>query len=493
MKLHHSAIAATTLSAALALCPQPSQAQELAAAAQPPAAGRSAHFDAVSAHLDLGGVVFGYVDVDGDAERLSGFVQDLLDQLRPMANEGNVPAPLVMLDAKALVSDLGLTGIRAMGLSSYKYGELHRNKYYLHAPGGRTGLLKLAGGKAAPFAAASLAPAGSDLVIEQDIDLKSGFELLQGLVRKIGGPDAALEFSRGTSRPVGEIDLTVAGIFAHLDTKVTLVGRLHPDRLLPLPEKVPFKVPGFDLLISLDRVGPVFEKLVESIPAEQRQQMLSMGDGYQQLAIPVPPEIAEIITPVVRHFTDSGRVILASSPAFLDEAVGGETSLWDDAAFKTAITGLPEEGNGISYLSPRFGEQYLKFYKHMLGTMQKEGAIPLGAAEMMVGLVQQLGLSAEFGQARVVANLADGILIAENTVASAKQNVVSMGAGVAAMMVGWMVPFHMASAREEKMLFEELEARGAASDHSHSGEDVPPRPRFDTPVPKSAPPEPEAP
>src|SRR4051812_18257781 len=51
---------------------------------------RSAHFMAVNQQLELGGTLYGYVDVDGDVLKVAGMINDVVAQ---MAATKGFPAP----------------------------------------------------------------------------------------------------------------------------------------------------------------------------------------------------------------------------------------------------------------------------------------------------------------------------------------------------------------------------------------------------------------
>ena len=55
---------------------------------------------------------------------------------------------------------------------------------------------------------------------------------------------------------------------------------------------------------------------------------------------------------------------------------------------------------------------------------------------MLVGLMQQMGVSPDHSQGGVSVNLPEGILFTQNTVASAKQGVIAAGAGAVAVIAG---------------------------------------------------------
>jgi hypothetical protein len=45
--------------------------------------------------------------------------------------------------------------------------------------------------------------------------------------------------------------LSIAQLFGRLNTRLTIVGRVHPDKPLSIPD-LGFECPSFDLLIALD-------------------------------------------------------------------------------------------------------------------------------------------------------------------------------------------------------------------------------------------------
>lgn len=445
---------AVVAAAAVSILPSCGQPADSGGTTKLDATQRSEHFEAVSAHLDLGGEIYAYVDVDGDAKKIASIIDEFIGQIGKASGE-EMPTVLSSLDMEEVVADMGLSGIAALGMSSYKNGDLYRNNYYLHVPEGREGLLKMAGGESSPFSVRKLAPAGSDLVVEQDLDLKSAFALAETLARKIGGPKAAQQFREATSQPMEGMGITAADIFSHLDTKLIMIGELDSENPMDLPQEVPLKIPGVELLIAIDGIGPIFAKIVDSIPANQRQGLIKEGDGFQDLVAPVPPEISKFMQPLIRHETGSGRILIATSPKYLEKCLSAGSTVWDDEGFQTAMDGLPDEGNGLSFVSAKFVNEYLRIYGDLMKAMGSQGQMPAGFGEMIVGLMQELGLKPDHSQARVIVNLPEGILVSENSGASAKQSIVAAGVGMVAGFAGMTAP--MAYQQQRAMTEEALD------------------------------------
>ncbi len=403
-----------------------------------PEGGGSAHFAAVNGHLDLGGTMYGYMDVDGDVEKLAGMVQGFLDTAKQQAGD-DMPPHLKNLDVAKVLEELGLSGIEAMGASSYKDGTVYHNKAYLHIPGGRKGLLKILGGGAAPFASKALAPADADLAWEMTLDVQAGYEVVSTMVRQVGGPEADGEFQRAVGEMIPQLGLSLNDILTKLNTRVTVIGRLHPDKPLQIPD-APVSIPSFDLLIALDDTGWLFDKIVASIknevPEDQQAQMFASGEGFEKvMGPPMPSPDMVIAQPVIYHDKASKRVLIGSSQAFVDECLAVTSGLLDSDAYEKAAAGLPEEGNAMSYVSARF----VKEYRRLIGEVMKSA--PGGGGPQMAMMMGPLTALLDTvmpdngeGQAGVTVNLPEGIVSMSNTPVSFKESVVLGGAVMAASM-----------------------------------------------------------
>jgi hypothetical protein len=103
-------------------------------------------FEEVADQLDLGGVLFGYVSVDGDLSGLAKFVNSFMSGMKEI--DKGVSAHIPDVDIEALLKISGLDSISALGLSSIQTNQGFRNKVYLHAPKGVRGLLSMFGDEA---------------------------------------------------------------------------------------------------------------------------------------------------------------------------------------------------------------------------------------------------------------------------------------------------------------------------------------------------------
>lgn len=307
---------------------------------------RSPHFDAVTANLQLGGTVYAYVDIDGDPERVASF---LISGLR--ASSESLAGSAVPLDAAGLVRALGLDGIRAIGLSSYDDGDrFHNRSFVLYQPGPRRGLLEAFGGAPKAFELKSVAPEGSDLVWEQQLDIEALVDAARALGERGIGPSAQRLDAMLDQRPLG-LDLTFRQILARLETTAGLVIEIDESRRVRVPgSKITF--PAFEFLMQIDGLGPLADSIAGRadfdpfIRAERSDQWLIVG-----AAIRLPPPWNAFDPRLIKDL-ETDRLYLVSSPNFFRRCLDGGSSVDDASEFAEAFEGLPPEGNAMLYLSP---------------------------------------------------------------------------------------------------------------------------------------------
>ena len=147
-------------------------------------AERSRHFTAVNRHLELGGVLYGYVDIDGDLEHFAGLLHNYAEGLAATDPQ----AAILRQDFVQIFADLGLTDIKAAGFSSVAGADgLFRNHCFFLAPGGRHGLLAALGGPSSAFKYTRLAPADADAYGETELDLPAAYAAVRTIVSRVAG------------------------------------------------------------------------------------------------------------------------------------------------------------------------------------------------------------------------------------------------------------------------------------------------------------------
>jgi hypothetical protein len=208
---------------------------------------QSPNFEKVAQYLDLGGPVYGFLDVDGDVSRIAGQVQEMMALFKEeTTEESEVPPWLANLDLEAVLDLLGVGNIQAIGLSSYKEGDIFRNKSFVLMEDGLQGLFRVMGGEPHLFGTWQMAPSGTDIVLEQDLNLKAFHDVaLSFMERSMGPPGVQIFKGLMQQKPEG-MDFTWKELITQLDTRVIAIVRLDPEDTLSVPLPVSPSPIGFE-------------------------------------------------------------------------------------------------------------------------------------------------------------------------------------------------------------------------------------------------------
>lgn len=375
---------------------------------------KSPHFDAVSAQLQLGGTVYAYADIEGDAERAADFLLTLLRDLPGLVPQHGVNR----LSATTLVRILGLHNVQAIGLSSYEHEDesLYHNRGFVHHTGTREGLLKLFGGEPADFDIAAVAPNTADLVWEQQLDLR----VLLDIVRSLGELGVGMspeELDQALSERVLDLDMTLGALIERLDTTAGLILAVDESRPLRIPGES-FWFPYTDFLFRVDGLSELADAIVRRaaldpfIASEQTDEWVIIKP-----AISLPPPWNAYRPSVVKEIA-TGRMYIVSSPAFLERCVSTTESVAQNADFVRAFQELPPDGNGLMYLSPRMTRQL-----HAL----LDRVIEANGSSITTTIARFFLPDFGYPVGWVVTNREDGILFTSNTPSSHKSTLLTLG------------------------------------------------------------------
>jgi type IV pilus assembly protein PilA len=310
------------------------------------ASEQSRHFAAVNRQLELGGTVYGFVDVDGDALKFSTSIQSVLQQ---MAKSEPSMKPIADQDLTEVFKLLGLDDVKAFGFSSVPEGDgFFRNRLFMYMPDGRHGLFSALGGKAAPFARLNLAPADADVYMESEIDLAALYKTIKAVVEKVGGEPASNNMEAAIKRAGQSAAISLMDLIYGLKGHAALVARLDPKANMHLPVPGGLQIPALTFLIAVDGVGPVVEPLLQKGGA---LKMTTVGSQHVYEA-PQPLPLEGLERPVL--VVDGGTLFLASSREFLAQCREQKSGLAEDPEFRSALAQVGTEGNGLVYVRPRF-------------------------------------------------------------------------------------------------------------------------------------------
>ena len=410
---------------------------------------QSAHFAAVNRHLELGGTVYGYLDVDGDLLHAAAQIQQTLQQVAK--NDPNM-AKVANQDFAALFKIAGLDDVKAIGLSSVKEADgYYRNRTFFYTPQGRHGLLAALGGPVAPFRHLDLAPADTDAYVEGEVDVGALYGTVKEIMDKASGPGASAQLDTQIKQAGQQAAISLLDLIYGLKGRSAAVVRFDKDAILALPIPGMVKLPKFSVLICVEGVGPILEPVLAKTQAFKRTD-----DGTAHtytLGIPLPvPDLAPVLV------VDGSTLYFATNENFLRECRQHATSLADRAEFKAALDKAGKEGNGLVYLSPHFFSRLRD-----LETMNADA--PPATKESLHSFVGSIEVPTE-GLVSVRTNLPDGILTVSHWNQSAKTTLMAAPVAAVGLMAAMAIPAFqkVRTASQEKTVLNNLRQLSAAAD-----------------------------
>lgn len=404
----------------------------------------SKHFAAVSKHLELGGLFFTYIDIDGDFSKLASMLDRIVDLARkeqPAIPEG--------LKVSKVAEELGLNCVKAIGMSSRRLGDdLYHNRALIYMPEGPKGLMKLFGGKPAPYQVASLAPADAGMAAQVELNLGTLMETIEAVIKSTGDDSTLSQFKAGLSFPVPGAGMSIGEFIGKLNTRVMTVARIDSGKKLSIPG-APVEIPGIQLMIAFDDIDFLMQPLLGML-GETDAAEIEKGEGFTIIRprAALPGELS-YFRPALYHDAKSKRIILTTHIDMAKSAGTGNT-LAGSEAFKKAMAGLPAEGNGLTYATPEFIKSVMNFYRDALKASTGSAGSPEILEEVSNILFEFLpeGKSAIAG---TYANVPEGMLFASNMAENHKHTLVQAAVLPAAFLAGVTAGFSrtMESARIE--------------------------------------------
>ena len=176
-------------------------------------AADSSSAQTVKRELDPNAQLFTYMDFEDGWGKVTKDINAALKDT-PLGNKDFV----VLADA------LGLSQIKAFGMSSTSLKDGYDNRFFLHTPGGRTGLLAIFPGKPAAFEGARFAPADADLFADARLDAPAVVSAITQIATGVSDnrEAATLALAMFMADPSGY------GSLLNFKGRVVAIARLHP-------------------------------------------------------------------------------------------------------------------------------------------------------------------------------------------------------------------------------------------------------------------------
>ncbi|HYF37690.1 MAG TPA: hypothetical protein VD994_20480, partial [Prosthecobacter sp.] len=318
------------------------------------AEGLSPHFMAVASKLEIGRTSFMYAEQEDTLVLLA----ELLDgAIKAMPEEQKKDMP-PNFSVREVLSILGLDRVKAVGGSSRSLADgRYHSRSFAYIPDGRKGWLTLSGGPAEPFLFRELAPADADLIVEFPLHTKDfAKDAFKSAASWMPQKERA-EFEAQINQKLPPLGLSIREIAEKLGARAALIARLNPDQQLPAGGSG-LTMPGADVALVVERLGwllePLKQQMMPMISSPEAPVEMTDKDGILTVRFRAPMGPAPMdFQPCLWFDSKKNRLIVTSRPAYLDALLKPDAKLAGAAGFKQAWEGMPQDGNGCLYLSPR--------------------------------------------------------------------------------------------------------------------------------------------
>ncbi|WP_138223202.1 hypothetical protein [Nibricoccus aquaticus] len=322
-----SLVRSLQLAAAVALLPA-------AALAQTGAPTEPNPLNAVRRELSPDALFYTYIDFEGGWGQVG---RELSDTLKA-SSFADKP-----IDLPGAFEAIGLSQIRAIGLSSDAVPGGYDNRFFLYTPTGRAGVFSLFPGKPQPFQAAQFAPADADLVLDLRLDLPALIKTVESVAVKFTGEKEVADELLKLLAQSEEKGLTE--LIAYQGRAIVIV-RMHPqDQIERRAAEFSFKLP-FDVFARIETGGKHIAKTLAADSDWLREEKNGRTYFTRKPTDDVPPEDFAIIL-------DGDSIAIASTP-FSDECLAKTGALAADPAYLQALADSASEGHVLFYMTPKF-------------------------------------------------------------------------------------------------------------------------------------------
>lgn len=413
---------------------------------------RSRNFLAVQKQLELGGTLYGYVDVEGDVQKLMTSVQGMMELVAETQPQAAIAA---QLDYQALATSLGLTDIKALGFSSVPEGDgFFRNRVFFYTGGERHGLMAALGGRPAPFKHVKLAPPDAAFFGEAELDLSAVYKTVKEVIAKIAGEPMGNQFEQQLKKAGEAAQLSVLDLIYGLKGRSAAILRVDAEKTFRTPGPQGIVLPQFQLLITVDGVGQVIEPSLAKLPMLRRSDV-----GAQHVYAFAGRLPVEGLQPAL--VIDGTQLYFTTSLDFLNECRELKSGLDQTPEFQKAIAQVGKEGNGLTYVSPKFFQQVRR-----IETLNPD--LPPEMEPVFAFIAKNLPAPDRPLIANRI-NLGDGILVRAHMNRSFKQEIVSVAVYPVAMMAGMAIPAFqkVRASSQEKAVLNNLRQLAAAADYHY--------------------------
>lgn len=397
----------------------PGVAPAPAESGQPIVSAEKTSFQEVTTKLDAGGNLYVYVGTEqwlANVSQKVGELRDLFGALPGQNRREREQLGLVFSLLERLVKGSGVESISGAGWSGIALEKgFYRHKFILHHyPGKATGnLWTMFGARPHPLYSLDLLPTNTAIAAFFDLEVEEIWSTLEKEAAASGIPELAEGVRMFPDLFKDKIGLDFDKLRASLGGEIGVVLTLDESKpvRIPLPDRMNLNTPTIGLMISIKVVDDlIFDRIDRQLSQDPNlRQMVEKVDqpDLKLRIVPVPlPLPMPVRVTVARH---GDYLLLATHDDLIRAAVNVKTGkspgLKSTAEFKRLARELPTQGNGFSYVSPRFGDAVsgiLQDISQEIGRREPSAGAMIGKVAGFVRLPQTYTVAANTSEGWVV-------------------------------------------------------------------------------------------
>jgi len=375
-------------------------------------------FQEVTSQLDAGGNLFAYYGTEqwiGHASETVSSWRGVLDMVPIFTDEQRADVTKGFDLATRLIKNSGLEEISGVGMSGIatEKGRYRSKVLVHHYPDRKSGYLwSLFGASPHPLNGLDQLPATTAFTLFFDFDLRGFWTLLQRELSQ-SGIAGLQEWSSAFPKDFEEkTGINFDALLNSLDGEFGIVLTLDESRkvTLPLPIPTPLEIPepqlGLVVKVRNDALFDHLDKLLQENPQVTRVDEGGLRMRTMPLPVPIPIPLRPSIARAGDYFYFASTETLIRE--MLAVRAGKQPGLKGSDEFKRISTGIPDQGNSMVFVSPRFSRAISGLQTAALSAADAAGA---GKATVLQGLFAQ---GAEGFVYNVSANTAGGWLTVGN-------------------------------------------------------------------------------
>jgi len=371
----------------------------------------------IGSHLGEGGVHYSVTDGEGDMEAMAIFLDEMIRSLP----DADIPEGLKFQSAG---KDLGVYQVLGTGTSSSRQGEYWHNRTFWLTAGKHDGLLSLLGGTGVEAVAPSLAPIGTDLVLETELDLRQVVPVLKKMVKAVDA-QASGELEGALAEPLTDGGEPIGKILPKISVRLTVGLWLDDEKQVELMPGL--KLPAPHLFARLDRAKVLWELISSELKDESE---VIKKDGETTYLGPEEETPFGKMRPHLVWNEKSDQLWFSLFDDTLKVCRGEGKKLKDDPQFQAATNGLSADKNNMNaYVSARALE-LIKQGAGIAKMMNEEAAVAVSMVEEVLKRADSKN-----GYALTLSLLEDGILVGSNSAFPNKGSSMAGPGGVAGIAV----------------------------------------------------------